>query len=135
MMGMVVMFITIVSIAGVDWIEVVFGFIPNIPERQPGAAEPTDLILSLVSTTALGFNLFLGGAMAKGKTLKSSQRGIAFSTVATFAISGVGMSDDCQHRSESPIPLSKLRLRRLAARRGGRAQFLYATSPSAPPRV
>ena len=56
--------------------------IPNIPERREDNAEPADLVIrlrikfstefikslfiSLVSTTAVGFNLFLGGSMATG---------------------------------------------------------------------
>ena len=42
---------------------------------------------SLVGTTSLGFNLFLGGSMAKGKKLESSQRGILFSTVSALEVS------------------------------------------------
>jgi len=45
------------------------------------------LICSLVSTTAVGFNLFLGGAMATGRDLRSAQRGIAFSCSAAFVVS------------------------------------------------
>ena len=43
--------------------------------------------LSLVGTTSIGFNLFLGGAMAEGKKLRSAQRGIAFSTFSAFIVS------------------------------------------------
>ena len=70
------------------------------------------MIRSLVSTTAVGFNLFLGGAMATGRCfifivtidivivvliititiilvrdLRSAQRGIAFSCSAAFVVS------------------------------------------------
>jgi len=41
----------------------------------------------LVGTTSIGFNLFLGGTMAKGKKLESSQRGIAFSTISALEVS------------------------------------------------
>merc|ERR1719369_2120201 len=67
--------------------ELGWGFLPNIPDKKEGAAEPTDIIISLVGTTSIGFNLFLGGAMAKGKKLVSAQRGIAFSTVSALMVS------------------------------------------------
>ena len=40
-----------------------------------------------MGTTSIGFNLFLGGAMAEGKKLGSAQRGIAFSTLSAFIVS------------------------------------------------
>ena len=40
-----------------------------------------------MGTTSIGFNLFLGGAMAEGKKLRSAQRGIAFSTLSAFVVS------------------------------------------------
>lgn len=40
-----------------------------------------------MGTTSIGFNLFLGGAMAKGRSLGSTQRGIAFSTISAFVVS------------------------------------------------
>ena len=43
--------------------------------------------MSLVGTTSIGFNLFLGGAMAKGKELGSARRGIAFSTASALVVS------------------------------------------------
>ena len=58
-----------------------WGFVPNIPDKRENGAEPTDIILSLVGTTSIGFNLFLGGSMAKGRKLGNAQRGIAFSTI------------------------------------------------------
>ena len=42
---------------------------------------------SLVGTTSIGFNLFLGGAMAEGKEMGGAQRGIAFSTGSALAVS------------------------------------------------
>ena len=56
-------------------------------------------LISLVGTTALGFNLFLGGVMAKGKAIGEMQRGITFSTVAALCVSvlilivGAGMQN------------------------------------------
>ena len=47
----------------------------------------TDCTFSLVGTTAVGFNLFLGGSMAKGRNLSSAQRGIAFSCCSAFLVS------------------------------------------------
>ena len=44
-------------------------------------------MFSLVSTTSVGYNLFLGGSMAEGRELGSAQRGIAFSTVSAVAVS------------------------------------------------
>ena len=56
-----------------------------LPISMP--AESTNIVLSLVGTTAIGFNLFLGGKMAEGKTLPQAQRGIAFSTLMTLIVS------------------------------------------------
>lgn len=46
-----------------------------------------NIVLSLVGTTSIGFNLFLGSEMARGKDLSSAQRGIVFSTFMAFIIS------------------------------------------------
>ena len=64
-----------------------WGFIPNFPAKTEVSAEPADIIISLVSTTSVGYNLFLGGAMAKGKQLGEAQRGIAFSTSSAVSVS------------------------------------------------
>merc|ERR1719357_1791082 len=73
---------------GLDVKMLALGLVPNIPAKKSEAnAEPADIILSLVGTTSLGFNLFLGGSMAKGKALESSQRGIAFSTISALEVS------------------------------------------------
>ena len=40
-----------------------------------------------MSTTSVGYNLFLGGSMAKGRELRSAQRGIAFSTGSAVSVS------------------------------------------------
>merc|ERR1712106_891763 len=73
---------------GLDLKLLALGLVPNIPAKKSEAsAEPADIILSLVGTTSLGFNLFLGGSMAKGKKLESSQRGIAFSTISALEVS------------------------------------------------
>ena len=55
--------------------------VPNIP------ANSSNVVLSLVGTTSIGFNLFLGSAMAEGQTLASAQRGIAFSTFSALEVS------------------------------------------------
>ena len=89
MIGMAVLFLIVVIKMGVDWESLGTGFLPNIPDKRENAAEPTDMILSLVSTTAIGFNLFLGGSMAEGRQLKSAQRGIAFSTFCAFLVSSL----------------------------------------------
>ena len=57
------------------------GLLPTIP---PGSS---NLVLSLVGTTSIGFNLFLGSSMAEGKTKASAQRGIAFSVGGALCIS------------------------------------------------
>ena len=69
--------------------ELLWGFLPHMPpmSRVSGAAAPCEMVLSLVSTTAIGFNIFLSGAMAVGKGLKECRRGIAFSTFSTLAVS------------------------------------------------
>jgi len=88
MMCMVALFFVVVVVMGLDFKLLALGLVPNIPAKKSDAnAEPADIILSLVGTTSLGFNLFLGGSMAKGKALESSQRGIAFSTISALEVS------------------------------------------------
>ena len=88
MMGMVALFLVIVLTLGLDFRQLGMGLIPNIPSKKSEAsAEPIDIILSLVGTTSLGFNLFLGGSMAVGKELEPTQRGIAFSTISALEVS------------------------------------------------
>jgi len=88
MMCMVALFFVVVVVMGLDLKLLALGLVPNIPAKKSEAnAEPADIILSLVGTTSLGFNLFLGGSMAKGKALESSQRGIAFSTISALEVS------------------------------------------------
>jgi len=89
MMGMVTLFLIVVGAMGVDWEKFAWGLLPNYPQKgeDPDSVEPADIIISLVGTTSIGFNLFLGGAMAKGRTLGSAQRGIAFSTISAFVVS------------------------------------------------
>ena len=41
----------------------------------------------MIGTTSLGFNLFLGGAMAKGRRLREAFYGIALSTVLALVVS------------------------------------------------
>ena len=87
LVGMTIMFLVVVVQMGVEWEQFGRGFIPNIPDKREGRTEPTDMILALVGTTSLGFNLFLGGVMAKGKDLASSQKGIGFSCLAALVVS------------------------------------------------
>jgi len=87
MMGMVALFLCVVVYMDIDPNDLGWGFLPNIPEKPENGAEPTDIIISLVGTTSIGFNLFLGGAMAKGKSLSPAQRGIGFSTASAFVVS------------------------------------------------
>lgn len=87
MMAMVGLFLSVVTQLDINLSNLGFGFLPNLPEKSENAAQPTDIIISLVGTTSIGFNLFLGGSMAKGKTLVPAQRGIAFSTASAFVVS------------------------------------------------
>jgi len=87
MIGMVTLFLVVVVSMGMDWTKFLWGLIPNLPPKTATSAEPADIIISLVSTTSVGYNLFLGGAMAEGRELGSAQRGIAFSTVSAVAVS------------------------------------------------
>lgn len=90
MICMIALFFVIICFMDLDFAALAGGFIPNIPSKSSeGSAEPTDIILSLVGTTSLGFNLFLGGSMAKGKELGSAQRGIAFSTISALEVSSL----------------------------------------------
>merc|ERR1719232_89941 len=87
MIGMVTLFLVVVVSMGMDWSKFLWGLIPNLPPKTATSAEPADIIISLVSTTSVGYNLFLGGSMAEGRELGSAQRGIAFSTVSAVAVS------------------------------------------------
>merc|ERR1711892_1176190 len=80
-------FMVVVVSMGMDWTKFLWGLLPNLPQKTETSAEPADIIISLVSTTSVGYNLFLGGAMAQGRELGSAQRGIAFSTVSAVAVS------------------------------------------------
>jgi len=90
MMSMVTLFLIVVIQMGlqgkVDGTAFAWGLLPNLPPRGDGV-DPADIIISLVGTTSIGFNLFLGGAMAEGKEIKGAQRGIAFSTGSALAVS------------------------------------------------
>ena len=82
MVAMVVLFLVVVLELGLDIGRFAKGVLPiSMP------AGSTNIVLSLIGTTSIGFNLFLGGKMAEGKTLKSAQRGIAFSTVTGLIVS------------------------------------------------
>eukprot|EP00931_Biecheleriopsis_adriatica_P068269 TRINITY_DN42248_c0_g1_i1.p1 TRINITY_DN42248_c0_g1~~TRINITY_DN42248_c0_g1_i1.p1 ORF type:complete len:489 (-),score=74.13 TRINITY_DN42248_c0_g1_i1:59-1525(-) len=87
MMAMILLFLIVVCAMGLSWSGILHGLIPKVPPQPAEAAEPSDMILSLVGTTAIGFNLFLGGEMAKTRLLPEVQRGIAFSTLSAFIVS------------------------------------------------
>ena len=73
---------------------------------------------NLVGTTAVGFNLFLGGAMAKGRNLSSAQRGIAFSCCAAFLVSELILMVGAGHYMQSKNtdhPLTKFTIQQLTA--------------------
>ena len=76
---MVVVIMTLVfgiGAAGIDVSAAEFfgGFIPNVPT---GSAT---IILSIVGTTAIPFNLFLAGSIADGNTVESMREGILLAT-------------------------------------------------------
>jgi len=87
MMIMVALFISVVYYMGMDWTKFGWGLVPNIPAKTENSAEPADIIISLVGTTCLGFNLFLGGEMAKGGHLGTAQFGIAISVISALVVS------------------------------------------------
>jgi len=88
MMAMIAVFFQVAMSFDISGSELIWGFVPNFP-AQPSeqAADPQDMILSLTGTTALGFNIFLGSEMAKGKQLAETRRGLTFSTLAAFLVS------------------------------------------------
>jgi len=117
MMGMVGLFLMVVIkmnlLSPGDFTS---ALLPNIPPKAANGAEPTDLILSLVGTTAVGFNLFLGGAMAKGRNLSSAQRGIAFSCFAAFLVSELILMVGAGHYMQSKtneLPLTRFTILQL----------------------
>eukprot|EP00913_Durusdinium_trenchii_P030515 g28584.t1 len=89
MMAMVALFLAAASTVDVSGSQLLLGFIPTLPPMSPlpSAAAPCEMVLSLVGTTAIGFNVFLGGSMAIGKRLRDCRRGIAFSNLATLIVS------------------------------------------------
>ncbi|CAE7323226.1 unnamed protein product [Symbiodinium natans] len=89
MMGMVVLFLAVALTVGCSWRDLLLGTLPSLPQRSPlhNAAAPCDTALSLVGTTAIGFNVFLSGSMARQKTLAECRRGIAFSTLSALIVS------------------------------------------------
>jgi Mn2+/Fe2+ NRAMP family transporter len=85
-LGIVVVLMTVtfgVSAAGIETDPVDFftGMIPSIPH---GSAT---LILSTVGTTAIPFNLFLAGNIAKGNTINEMRFGVAVATMVSFVAS------------------------------------------------
>ena len=82
LVAMVSLFLVVVIELGIDWERFALGLIPNFPS---GSA---NIMLSLVGTTSIGFNLFLGSSLAEdAKSLAGAQRGISFSVVGAFLIS------------------------------------------------
>ena len=82
MITMVILFLIVVIKLGLDGVRFAKGLVPiSMPS---GSA---NIVLSLVGTTSIGFNLFLGGKMAEGKSLAQAQRGIAFSTSMALIVS------------------------------------------------
>ena len=65
--------------------EKIFSTTSVAPQTQ--SKRPSSSFYSLVGTTSIGFNLFLGGAMAEGKQISGAQRGIAFSTGSALVVS------------------------------------------------
>ena len=79
----------ILKFTNIFWWEVLNISICNCGNWRLLAFNHSSFLFSLVGTTSIGFNLFLGGAMARGRSLGSAQRGIAFSTVSAFVVSGL----------------------------------------------
>ncbi|CAJ1441239.1 unnamed protein product [Effrenium voratum] len=78
MMAMVGLFLAVAITVGFSMAELLLGLLPKLPEKStlPNSTAPCDMVLSLVGTTAIGFNIFLGGSMAIGKSLATCRRGI-----------------------------------------------------------
>ena len=82
MVAMTVLFLIVVSKLTIDMKSFAWGLVPHtVPKGS------MNVILSLVGTTSVGFNLFLGSAMGEGKQLKQAQRGIAFSVTSALVVS------------------------------------------------
>lgn len=80
--GMVILFLILVVRLGLDGKRLAMSIISvGIPSGS------INIVLSLVGTTSVGFNLFLGSGMALGRSLPSARRGIAFSTFVTMIVS------------------------------------------------
>ena len=62
MVGMVILFLVVVIELGLDFKEFAMGLLPISMPSGSG-----NIVMSLIGTTGTGFNLFLGGEMAKGK--------------------------------------------------------------------
>jgi Mn2+/Fe2+ NRAMP family transporter len=79
--AMVAIFGVAVAEIGSDVDEFFAGFVPSVPT---GAGV---VVLSLIATTALPFNIFLASSMSDGYTLGTMRRGIAFSTFMAALLS------------------------------------------------
>ena len=62
MVGMVVLFLIVVLKLGLDVKEFALGLLPISMPAGSG-----NIVMSLIGTTGTGFNLFLGGEMARGR--------------------------------------------------------------------
>ena len=105
MVAMVTLFLVVVAELGLDAERLGKGLLPiSMPS---GSA---NIVLSLIGTTSIGFNLFLGGKMAEGKTLKSAQRGIAFSTFMALIVSVLILivGDGTYHKSKGVFTIANL---------------------------
>jgi len=104
---MALLFLILVTTMGVPWIDLCKGLLPSIPSQQSQtAADPSAIALSLVGTTLIGFNIFLTGAMATGRSLSSTRRGIAISHSATFLVSALillSANGSVQHSNNSSM--------------------------------
>lgn len=81
MMGMIALFWIVNAKLGLDWQRFGWGLLPSFP------ANSANLIISLVGTTSIGFNIFLGSFLAEGENLGKAQRGIAFAVMASLVVS------------------------------------------------
>ena len=105
MVAMVTLFLVVVVELGLDGERFAKGLLPiSMPS---GSA---NIVLSLIGTTSIGFNLFLGGKMAEGKSLKSAQRGIAFSTFMALIVSVLILivGDGTHYKSKGVFTIANL---------------------------
>ncbi len=85
---------------GIDWLEAAKGvIIPRVPKGG------TLLVLGLIGTTIVPYNIFLGAGMAEGKTLSNMRHGLIISVVLGGIISmavlvlGAGLTESFSFES------------------------------------